>query len=110
MEKISIKEWEKIDLRVGKVTAVKDHPNADKLYILLVDLGEGEHDVQIVAGIKQWYKKEELLGKNICIIKNLESVTLRGVESNGMLLAAEFKDKVVLISPEKDIETGARIH
>ena len=108
MEKINIKELEKFDLRVGKVKDVQDHPNADKLYILLVDLGED--NVQIIAGIKKWYKKEELIGKNICIIKNLEPVTLRGIESNGMLLAAEFKDKVVLISPEKNIEVGARIH
>jgi len=109
LDKIPFKEFQKIDLRVGKITKIKPHPEADKLYILLVDLGEGEHDVQLVAGLKQYYKEEELLGKQIVVVRNLEPAVLRGVESQGMLLAAEFKGKVVLITPEKEIETGAKI-
>lgn len=109
MEKINYDYFSKVDLRVGKITAVKDHPNADKLLILLVSLGKGEHDIQLVAGIKNHYKKEELIGKKIIVVRNLEPAVLRGVESQGMLLAAVFKDKVVLIEPEKDIETGAKV-
>ncbi|MDP2908745.1 MAG: methionine--tRNA ligase [Nanoarchaeota archaeon] len=108
-DKISFSEFQKIDLRVGKITKIQPHPKADKLYILMVDLGEGEHDVQLVAGIRQHYKEEELLGKQIVVVRNLQPAVLRGVESEGMLLAAEFKGKIVLISPEKEIETGAKI-
>jgi len=109
MEKIPFNDWKKLDLRVGQIKTVKQHPNADKLYILLVDLGEGEHDLQLVAGLKNDYKQEELLNKKITVIRNLEPTTIRGVESQGMLLAAVFKDKTILISPEKDIETGAKV-
>jgi methionyl-tRNA synthetase len=108
-DKIPFAEFQKIDLRVGKITKVQPHPDADKLYILLVDLGEGEHNIQLVAGLKGYYKEEELMNKQIVVVRNLQPATLRGVESQGMLLAAEFKGKVVLISPEKNIETGAKI-
>ncbi|MBL7101069.1 MAG: methionine--tRNA ligase [Nanoarchaeota archaeon] len=108
-DKIPFSEFQKIDLRVGKITKIQPHPKADKLYILLVDLGKGEHDTQIVAGIKEHYKEEELLGKQIIVVKNLQPAMIREVESNGMLLAAEFKGKVTLISPEKEIETGAKV-
>lgn len=109
LDKIPFKDFQKIDLRVGKITKIQPHPDADKLYILLVDLGEGEHDIQLVAGIREYYKEEELLGKNIIVVRNLEPAVLRGVESQGMLLAAEHKGKVVLITPDKDIETGAKV-
>lgn len=108
-DKISIDYFQKVDLRVGKIKAIKPHPNADKLYILNVSLGKGEHDIQLVAGIRKNYKEEELMGKQIIVIRNLEPAVIRGVESQGMLLAAVFKDKIVLLSPEKDIETGAKI-
>ncbi|MBU4501758.1 MAG: methionine--tRNA ligase [Nanoarchaeota archaeon] len=108
-DKISFEEFQKIDLRVGKITKIQPHPDADKLYILMVDLGEGEHDIQLVAGLKGYYKEDELVGKQVVVVRNLQPAVLRGVESQGMLLAAEFKGKVVLLSPEKEIETGAKI-
>ena len=108
-DKISFSEFQKIDLRVGKVIKIKPHPKADKLYILIVNIGKGEQDIQLVAGLKPYYKEEEILGKQVIVVKNLQPAVLRGVESQGMLLAAEFKDKVVLLSPEKEIETGAKI-
>ena len=107
--KVLFEDWKKFDLRIGKITAVKDHPSADKLYILLVDLGEGEHDIQIVAGLKSDYNKDKLIGGKIVVLKNLKSAVIRGVESQGMLLAAVFNDKVVLIQPERDIEVGAKV-
>jgi len=109
MEKVSFNDWKKLDLRIGRIKSVKDHTNADKLFILIVDLGEGEHDLQLVSGLKDHYNKEELIGKDIVVLKNLEPAVFRGVESQGMLLAGVFKDKIVLLGPEKDIEIGAKI-
>ena len=109
MEEISFDEFKKIDLRVGKVKAVKDHPNADKLYILLIDMGPLEHDFQIVSGLRNYYKKEELINKQVIIVRNLKPSVIRGIESQGMLLAAKYKDRVVLIKPGKKIEVGAKV-
>lgn len=109
MEKVSFDEWKKFDLRVGEIKAIKDHPTADKLYILNVDLGKGEHDIQLVAGIKEKYTKDELIGKKIIVIRNLEPVVIRGIESQGMLLAAVYKDKVSILTVDKEIKTGAKI-
>lgn len=106
---VTLEEFRKNDLRVAQIKGVKDHPNADKLYILDISLGKGEHDLQLVAGLKQHYKKEELIGKKVCIIKNLEHAVIRGIESQGMILAAVFRDKVTIITPQSDIEVGAKI-
>ena len=109
MEEVPFNEFKKIDLRVGQIKAVKDHPNADKLYVLMVDMGPLEHDFQIVSGLRNHYTKEELINKQVIIVRNLEPSVIRGVESQGMLLAATHKDKVVLIKPSKKIEVGAKI-
>ena len=109
MEKVPYKEWKKLDLRVGNITAVKEHPQADRLFVLNVDLGTGEHDIQLVAGLKGYYEEDDLMGKKVIVIKNLEPSVIRGIESQGMLLAAVFKDDVVLLQPEKDIEVDAKI-
>mgnify|MGYP001605177579 FL=1 len=109
MEHIKFSDWKRIDLRIGEIKSVKEHPNADKLFILLIDLGTGEHDIQLVAGLKGHYDEDELIGKKIIVVANLEPALIRGIESQGMLLAAIFKNKVVLLGPEKDIEVGAKI-
>src|SRR3989338_4815670 len=88
-----VEETFPLDLRVAKVEKVADHPEADKLYVLDIDVC---HKRQIVAGIKPYYKKEELEGKNIIVVSNLKPAKLRGVVSQGMLLAAE-KDGVVKV-------------
>jgi len=103
--RIKYEDFEKLDLRVAEVIDVKPHPNADKLYVLDIMLG-GEKR-QIVAGVRQYYKPEELKGKKIIIVANLEPVKLRGVESNGMLLAAGKDDKLTLLTVDKDFETGS---
>ncbi|NJE07603.1 methionine--tRNA ligase [Thermococcus sp. M39] len=108
MEYIKFDDFAKLDLRVGKIIEVKDHPNADKLYIVKVDLG-GEVR-QLVAGLKKYYSKEELLNKYVVIIANLEPKKLRGVESQGMLLAADDGENVALLMPDKEIKLGARVH
>lgn len=103
-------DWEKIDLRVAQIKQVEEIEGSDKLFKLTIDVGElGEKT--ICAGIKCFYTEAELLDKKIIYFSNLKSRKLRGIESQGMLLAASTPEhsKVVLISPEADIENGARI-
>ena len=107
MEQLDFEDFKKLDLRVGEIKEVKDHPNADKLYVLSVDIGEEMRE--IVAGMRHYYKREELIGKKIIIVANLKPVMLRGVKSNGMLLAAQKGEKVVLLEPGKDIGNGAKV-
>ncbi len=104
---ISIQDFSEIDLRVAEIKAVEEHPNADKLLVLKIDTGDGEK--QLVAGIKNHYSVEELIGRKIVVVNNLAPAVLRGVESQGMLLAAKNDDKVVLLTAEKDVKPGSRV-
>ncbi len=104
---ISFQDFTKISLKVGQIKEVQDHPNADKLYVLNVDLKE--KIVELVAGIKANYSKEELLNKKIIVLDNLEPKKVRGIESQGMLLAADSKQGPVLVCPDKDTEIGCKI-
>ncbi len=104
---ITIEEFGKIELRVATIKAVEPHPNADRLLVLKIDLGTEER--QLVAGIRAHYAPEELVGKQIVVVANLQPATLRGVESQGMLLAASDGDKVIVLSPEKPIAAGAKV-
>lgn len=106
---LSIDDFLKVDLRVAVVKHAEPHPNADKLLILKIDAGDGSENRQIVAGIRSHYKPEDLIGKRIVIVNNLAPATLRGVESQGMLLAAKDGDQVVIITTEKDIKPGSKI-
>ncbi len=101
-EKYSGKKPEKefmLDLRVARITDVEEHPDADKLLILKVDAGDEKR--QIVSGLREFYKKDELVGRNIILVSNLMISTLRGVESNGMLLAAEVGNRPVVVFADK---------
>ncbi len=111
MTKIPYSDFEKLDLRVGKIIEVQDHPKADKLYILTVDFGEPGPRT-IVAGLRTKYTQEQLKGKEAVFVSNLEPVTLRGIQSEGMILAASTEDKseVFFIKPEKEIQPGSKIH
>ncbi len=104
---ISIDEFRKLELKVATIKKAEPHPNADKLLVLQIDLGSEER--QIVAGIKTHYKAEELIGKQIVIVANLETAKLRGVESQGMLLAASDGDRIVILTPEKKVSPGAKV-
>lgn len=95
---IKYEDFGKIDFRVAKVLEARPHPNADKLMLLQVDLGDVQK--QIVAGIRAHYTPEQLVGRRIIIVNNLEPAMLRGETSNGMLLAASSGDKVVLLQPD----------
>ncbi len=105
MNKIKFEDWEKIDLRVGTILDVKDHPNADKLYVLKVNIGE---ERQLVAGIKKDYSKKDLIGKKIIVISNLEPIKIRGIESNGMLLAVG-EENISLLTVDKDANNGDEV-
>jgi len=104
---VSIDDFKKIELKVAEIKEVMEHPNADKLYVITVDLGDKVK--QIVAGIRNFYQKEDLLGRQVVVIDNLEPAFLRGVESQGMLLAASDENGIVIISPEKKVKMGSII-
>ena len=107
---IEYTDFEKIELRVGEIENVEDIEGADKLYKLTVSLGEEVRT--ICAGIKNYYSHEDLKGLKIVVLANLKPRKLRGIMSEGMLLAAANKDesKVVLIGPTtQDIEVGSRV-
>ncbi len=102
---VSIEDFKKIELKVAVIKEVMDHPNADKLYVITVDLGDKTK--QLVAGIKGSYQKEELVGKQVVVVDNLEPAVLRGVESQGMLLAASDENGITIISPGRKIKLGS---
>jgi methionyl-tRNA synthetase len=110
-ETIDFSSWEKLDLRVGKILEVEDIEGADKLYKLTVDLGKETGKKTVCAGLKNHYSKDELKGKKIILFANLAPRKLKGIESQGMVLAAvnEEEDRVILLAPENDIEAGAKI-
>lgn len=108
-ETISFEDFKKVDLRVARVVEAKDHPNADKLLILQVDLGSETR--QLVAGLKGHYEPADLVGKSIVVVTNLAPRKVRGEESQGMLLAAVSADEsqVILLSPMAEIAPGASV-
>ncbi len=107
---IQYDDFVKLDLRVGKILSVSDHPQADKLYVLSVDLGEGKPRT-IVAGLKQRYKKSDLENKKAVFVANLAPRSLKGIESQGMILAASTSDdsQVFFITPKGDAKEGSKI-
>lgn len=102
-----ISDFEKLDLRVGKVLNCERHPNADKLYVLNVDIGEDEPR-QIVSGLASSYTPGQMIGKNVIVIANLKSAVLRGVESKGMLLAGK-NGKEIAVAEVNGLEPGTKI-
>jgi methionyl-tRNA synthetase len=105
---LTIDEFSRVELRVATVLSAEAHPNADRLVVLKIDLGTEQR--QLVAGIRKHYAPEELVGKRIVVVANLQPATLRGVESQGMLLAASDDDgNLSLVTPEKPVATGAKV-
>jgi len=102
---ITFEEFKKLNIKIAKIKEVKDHPNADRLYVVKIDLGGEEREV--VAGIKKSYKPEELKDKLVLVVENMEPAAIRGIESKGMILAAQDGEKIVLMSPDKEISLGA---
>ena len=110
IQTIQYEDFTKLDLRVAEIKLAEEIEGADKLYKLSLDVGElGPRT--ICAGIKEFYSKEDLTNKKIIIIANLAPRKLRGIESEGMLLAASPKDhsKVILLTPDQDIQAGSKV-
>ncbi|HIM83142.1 MAG: methionine--tRNA ligase subunit beta [Candidatus Neomarinimicrobiota bacterium] len=107
-DRISIDDFAKVELKTAEVLEVEKVEGADKLLKLQIKVGEENR--QIVAGIAEHYSPEELVGKKIVVVANLKPAVIRGVESNGMLLAISTKDSVILVTPENtDVPSGLRI-
>ena len=105
---ISFQDWQKAELKVAKIIVAEDIPGKDKLYKLQIDLGSEQR--QIIAGIKPFFEKKELQGKNIIVVANLEPVTIAGLESQAMLLAAEdLEGKYKLVSIDDAVEAGTSV-
>jgi methionine--tRNA ligase beta chain len=96
-----------VELRIATIRSAEPHPNADKLMVLQIDLGSEQR--QICAGIRNHYAPEELIGRQIVVVANLETARLRGVDSQGMLLAASDEGRVILLTPEKAVATGSKV-
>jgi methionyl-tRNA synthetase len=104
---VNIDEFRKFEFRVAEVLEVTPHPQADRLWVL--DIRVGEETKRIVAGIKLFYAPEELKGKKVIVVNNLEPAVIRGVESQGMLLAAQDGQNLSIIVPERDVASGATV-
>ena len=104
---ITIDDFEKIDLRVAEVIHAEKHPNADKLLVLKLKVGEETR--QVVSGIAKYYSPEDLIGKKVVLVANLKPIKLRGLESYGMILAAGEGDALSLVTTMADIENGAEV-
>ncbi len=106
---IAFDDFLKIKLRVGKVIEAHDHPNADKLIVLKVDLGD--HQRQLCAGLRGHYTAEQLIGRNLIIVANLAPRMMRGLESQGMLLAASTEDQsqVIILTTSEEVPPGTPV-
>ncbi|MEO8602014.1 MAG: methionine--tRNA ligase subunit beta [bacterium] len=107
-EPISIEEFARIDLRVGTIRAAEAHPKADRLLVLQVDIGEPTPR-QLVAGIRAAYDPRFLVGRQVVVVANLKPAMLRGVESQGMLLAASDNDGLTVLAPGRRFEPGTKV-
>ena len=106
-EMISLDQFKDVDLRVAEVLEVSDHPNADKLFVVKVSLGDQTR--QLVAGLKARYKPEDLVGKKVIVVTNLQPAVLRGVESQGMILAAQDDSAISVLTVDRDVSRGSKI-
>lgn len=104
---VAYADFAKLELRIANVVAAREHPNADKLLLLQVKVGDVQK--QIVVGIRGHYTPDALVGRQIVIVNNLEPAMIRGEESNGMLLAASDSAGVVLLRPDRECENGSGV-
>jgi len=107
----TIEDFTKLDLRVGEIVEAENHPNASKLLVMKVDFGSEIGERTIVAGLRGFYSPDELVGKKAIFVVNLEPVVLRGVESNGMILAASNsgKTEVKVLMADGELEKGSKV-
>ena len=107
MSEVTFADFKKSDLRTAKVLDVVEIPGADRIWKLLLDVGAEKKEV--VAGIKAFYTREQLLGKTVIIVNNLTPSIIRGVESRGMVLAAKDETRMTLLTIEQDLPAGSQV-
>lgn len=105
---VSFDDFQALDIQVGTVQSVEDHPDADNLLLLDVDLGEPDTR-QLVAGIKDDYEESDVEGRQIVVVTNLEEAEIRGEKSEGMLLAADADRGISLLQPDKSVKNGTPV-
>ena len=105
---IPFEDFQKMDLRIGKITKVELVPGSRNLIRILIEIGNNETR-QAVAGLAQYYKPEELDGKKVAVIANLQPKKMFGIESNVMILAAEDEKTVSMLIPDRTVKTGSKI-
>ena len=106
---IEFEDFMKVEMKTGKVTSVEDHPNADKLYVVTIEDGP-DSTRTVCAGLKSHYTAEDLVGKSVVFVANLKPRKLRGIMSEGMMLAAEDSEgKVTLLNTDSDIDAGSGV-
>ena len=104
---ITFEEFKKVELKIATIKEVVEHSNADKLYVVKVDVGGVEK--QVVAGIRPFYAKEALIGKQVILVDNLAPVMLRGIESQGMILAAKDEAGFTVLTVDKKVKEGTLV-
>ncbi len=108
LPEITFEDFTKVEMVVGKILEAKEHPDADKLLVFTVDVGE-ENPRTIISGIKKWYDPSDLVNKNVIVVKNLAPRKMRGIESQGMILASDFDDDLSLLTTLKDMKPGSKV-
>ena len=104
---IKFGDWTKLEIRIGKVVKAEKVENADKLLKLIIDFGDEKK--QVLTAMAEYFEPDHFLNKQIPVLVNLEPRTIRGLESQGMILAAEVEGKPVLIHPEEEVPNGSKV-
>ena len=104
---ITYEEFRKIELKIATIKEVQPHPQADRLYVVTVDIGGVTK--QLVAGIRLYYSEESLKGRQVVVVDNLEPAVIRGIESQGMLLAATDEKGIAVITPDRFVQEGSLV-
>jgi len=104
---ISFEDFKKLEIKIAEIKDVKLHPNADKLYVITIDVGGLQKE--IIAGIKEFYSQSELIGKKVVVLNNLEPVKIRGVESSAMLLVAKDAETLGILIPDRSVDVGSPV-
>ena len=104
---ITYDDFAKIELRIAKITSVEPVEGSEKLLKIRIDLGSEQR--QILSGIAKWYTPEQLIGRSVVVVSNLEPRMMMGMESNGMLLAASDENGPVILLPEHEVPPGTGI-
>jgi len=105
---ITIEDFMNVELKIAVIKEAQEHPDADRLYVIKVELDNGEVRT-LVAGIRPSYPKEDLIGKQVVVVTNLKPATIRGVESQGMILAASDDKGISVLMPDRELALGSRV-